>query len=351
MLKKLLIISFCFVVGVVFSTLSFSQDDPAATDPAAVEDTTTDKAAGDTGTEGGTATGPEAKTYYNGENTYVNSSVQFKLQAKDNIALDKIFYRVDNNEIQEYQNPFTIANEGIHNVSYYGVDKIGNQEEAKVYQIVVDTTAPDVAITANTPVVKANGKIFISKNFNFAINSVDRLSGVNKVEYSLNGETKEYVAPFSIASEGEVELKVKAIDNVNNATENYVIRLVDPNGNEEVLTGATNKFAVDNASPTVQITPSEALKKSANDKNIASIGVKYAVAATDNDSGIASIQIRIDGQGDFVTYINEIRFKTNGEHTIEAKALDRVGNVSDVQTLAVFVDVVAPESRLETIPE
>ncbi|MBN1534667.1 MAG: hypothetical protein JXA20_18500 [Spirochaetes bacterium] len=350
MYKRLSIIVFCIVVGIAFSTISYSQDDPATTETKEIESTDTGTA--DTGTtEPGTVVSPDAKVYYLSGNIFANAKVQFKLQAKDNLLLDKIMYRIDSGDYQVYQNPFLIETEGNHLISYYGVDKIGNMEEAKLFRVIIDTTAPDVTVTNNSQVISANGKYYISKNFTFTIEAYDALSGVNKVEYTLNGEAKEYTAPFSIASDGEIEMKVSAVDNVNNSNDQYSFIIRDDKGKVSTLREGIAKFAVDNTPPAVQITPSEVLNKTADDKNIASTNVKYGVSATDADSGVASIQVRIDNVGDFAPYFNEIKFKTNGEHSIEAKAIDRVGNVSEVTSLSVFVDTIAPESKLDTIPE
>jgi len=349
MSKKLSIIVFCFIIGIFFSAISYSQNDPATTDDKGVKATD----AGEKGTakEGTTVVAPDAKVFMLNGNLFVNNKVQYKLQSKDNFLLDKIMYRIDGGEYLVYANPFTIDTEGNHTIGYYGVDKIGNQEENKLFLVIVDTTAPEITVTSNNPVISANGKYYISKNYNFSIEAYDALSGVNKIDYTLNGDAKEYASPFSIASEGEIELKVSAVDNVNNKADQYVINIVDAKGKTETLRDATAKLAVDNTAPVVQITPSEELKKAENDKNIASDNVKYSVGATDADSGVASVQVRVDGMGDFTPYMNQIKFKSNGEHMIEAKAIDRVGNVSEVKSLSVFVDIVPPESKINTIPE
>lgn len=346
MSKKLSIIVFCFIVGIFFSALSYSQEDPATT---ADKDTTVTDKSGDTKQE--TVVSPDAKVYLLNGNIFVNNKVQYKLQAKDNVLLDKIMYRIDGGEYQVYSAPFAIEAEGQHVISYYGVDKIGNQEADKLFRIIVDNTAPDINVISNTPIISANGKYYISKNYNFSIESYDALSGVNKVDYSVNGEAKEYVNPFSIAAEGEVELKVSSVDNVNNKAEQFALSVLTDKGKAETIRGALTKLAVDNAAPVVTITPSEELKKAENDKNIAANTVKYDVTATDADSGIAAILVRVDNTGDFAPYINQIKFKTNGEHFIEAKAIDRVGNVSELKSLSVFVDVIAPESQINTMPE
>jgi hypothetical protein len=292
-----------------------------------------------------------AKVYYDGKNTFVNSSVQFRLSSKDNVALDKIEYRINNSGTKVYDKPFIINAEGKNVISFYGVDKIGNKEDVKIYTVIVDNSTPDVIVKTDKPVAKANDKLYVSKIFNFSIESKDALSGLNKVDFSINEETKEYVTPFNIVADGEVILKVKAVDNVNNPTDQFTLKYVDANGKEELIKAGNAKIYVDNSAPSVNIVPDKDLKIGEYSKKLAAPDAKYAITATDDGSGIDGILVRVDGEGDFLPYFNEIKFKNNGEHTIEAKAIDKVGNISTVSTLSVFVDTVAPDTKVDTIPE
>ncbi|MGL4369637.1 MAG: OmpL47-type beta-barrel domain-containing protein, partial [Spirochaetota bacterium] len=69
------------------------------------------------------------------------------------------------------------------------------------------------------------------------------------------------------------------------------------------------------------------------------------------ESGVKMIMVRADGKGDFVPYEKEVFFTTNGDHYIEAKAIDAVGNVSDTVILSVYVDVIPPKTSVETVAE
>lgn len=106
----------------------------------------------------------------------------------------------------------------------------------------------------------------------------------------------------------------------------------------------------DNVAPVVEIKSSKELIKKSG-KTVASSDIKYSITATDADSGIAQVLVRIDEKGDYIPYTKEIQFLTNGEHVIEAKAVDKVGNVSPVVVLTVFVDVIPPESMIEMVEE
>ena len=77
----------------------------------------------------------------------------------------------------------------------------------------------------------------------------------------------------------------------------------------------------------------------------------YTITANDEESGIKDVFYRIDGRGAFRKYESEIKLTSNGEHFIEAKAVDNVGNVSDIKILSVLVDIIPPRSTIETITD
>jgi hypothetical protein len=351
MMRRLMVLLLCLGVAILFTTLSFSQDEPAKADDKKAEDKA-DKGLKEAEKEGEAEkikVGPEAKVYSDGTSTFVNSQVQFKLTSKDNLFTDKIEYKINGGEVKAYESPFSIPDEGIHVITYYSIDKIGNKEDEKTYKVIVDNTPPVIMVTSNKPVQKINEKIYISKDFRLAITAKDEVSGLNKIEYSLNGKDySEYVVPFDIPEGGEIELKVKAIDNVNNLIEKFVFKIFDETGKPVELSEESVKMLADNVSPTVEIKADKEIKQIEN-KNYVLSDIKYTVNATDNESGIAAILYRLDGKGDFIPYSREIIFTTNGQHKIEAKAVDKVGNASNIATLSLFVDIIPPETMIETI--
>jgi hypothetical protein len=126
--------------------------------------------------------------------------------------------------------------------------------------------------------------------------------------------------------------------------------MVDETGKEVEFKDGSMKLLCDNTPPAVTIKPDKELMQKSG-KNLANIDVKYTVAATDNDSGVAGIFVRLDEKGDFVPYTKEIVFTSNGDHVIEAKAVDKVGNVSPVVVYSVIVDSIPPETKIEAVIE
>ena len=292
-----------------------------------------------------------AKVYFDGYVTYVNALVMFKLSSKDNAGLDdKIMYKIDKSEFAAYIGPFAVKEEGTHLITYYSIDKMGNKEVTnKILNFVTDNTSPSVVVTTNTPVIK--DKIYASDQLLFTVSAKDDLSGVGKIEYSTDGKSFiTYEKPFSVVTENPVDFKIRAIDNVDNASEKFVFKAYDESGQLKEFPVASLKIYIDKKPPVVTVTPDKNFEVK-DGKNIASTAFKYAINATDEDSGVAAVMVRVDGIGEFQPYKKEIEFAENGEHKIEAIAKDKVGNTSQPVILNIFVDNTPPVSEIKLITE
>lgn len=291
----------------------------------------------------------KAASFNDGVNTFVNSKVQFELFSRDNVATDRILYAINAGAEIVYTAPFAIYEEGRHSIAYYSIDKIGNKEEPKAFRVIVDNTAPVVNVSVTAPVVRSGNILYASRNFSFIIEAKDARSGVSSIQYSLDKTNYQpYITPFSIPVDGNITLSITAMDNVANFTERYSMTARDENGNEISLADGNVALFVDNRSPIVAISPDKELLDRAG-KKIATADYTYTISASDQESGVSSILVRLGGKGEFKPYTGALKFDTNGDHLIEARAIDKVGNVSTTAVLSVFVDIIAPETTIKTI--
>lgn len=267
---------------------------------------------------------------------YATSGVKFVLQARDNISeLDYIEYRLNSGEFRRYAAPFTLTEEGAHTITYRSVDRAGNREVDRIYSVVVDDRGPSVLLLPARAFVSQSGRSFSPAGNTFTLRASDEYAGVKELRYSVNSsELKPYNSgeTIQLTQSGSHLIQWQAADNLGNRTEGSLLVQVDADR------------------PTLEIKPTVALNR-VEDRQYARRNTGFRVEANDVGSGIQTILVRIDGSPEWQTYTDAIYFDTEREHSIEAKAIDSVGNESDARSLRFIVDDNPPTTELRTSVE
>jgi hypothetical protein len=278
--------------------------------------------------------GPDSGVMWTDKNgtIFANSKVRFVLQASDGISeVDFIEYQVDKSDFQKYTGKIQILEDGPHTITYRAVDKAGNREVDRVYNITIDNKAPQIMLLPARPFFIKEGRNYSSQGNSFTLRILDEYSGVKSSGYGINGsELKAYNDEvISLSSVGTQMINVNAEDNLRNKTiNNFVIE-------------------VDGEKPTVNITPTNKLIQIA-EKQYAKRRTGFNVTGDDKGSGIGQIMVRIDGSQEWQIYTETLYFKDEKSHTIEAKAIDNVGNESEVSKLTFVTDDNAPKTEIKT---
>lgn len=265
---------------------------------------------------------------------FVNSKAAFEISSTDDATkVDFIEYKINDSDYQKYNGPIYIPQEGVTSIAYRAVDRAGNREAAKVLILTVDNTPPVVEIKPIENIFVADETKIANAASTYTITALDKVSGVSKIFYAIDdSEKKEYDGqPIKLTKNGPVTIKATAIDTAGNES-NEVTYVIN----------------VDNLPPVVKIIESMPLLN-VDSKLYAKRGTTFSVKAQDPDSGISKVLVKIDGEPDFTSYADAIGFSTAGEHVIEAKAIDNVGNESAVVTFKVLVDVVPPSTIIKAI--
>jgi hypothetical protein len=270
-------------------------------------------------------------------NIYANSKVKFILEARDDLSdIEYIEYRMDDaKDFIKYKGPFTISQEGPHVIVYRSVDRAGNHEVDHVYNVTIDNTGPAVNILPAKPFVNLNGKLYTSPGNTFTVRTIDALAGIKSVQYGVNTSALQGYSKneaIQLTDSGSQLIQYKATDNLQNSTVGSML------------------VQVDAGKPTVEITPSQPLI-SVDDKLYARRNTGFDVNAQDLGSGVTMIMVRIDGSEEWQTYTDTIFFDTEKEHSIEAKAVDAVGNESEIVSSRFIVDDNPPTTELKTSVE
>lgn len=270
-------------------------------------------------------------------NIYANSKVRFILQAKDDLSdVEYIEYKLDDaRDHIKYKGPFTISEEGPHRITYRAVDRAGNREVDRLYNVTIDNTGPAISVLPGKPFVDVDGKLFSAPGNTFTIRAIDNLAGIKTVEYGVNtaalgayGQNQT----VQLTDGGSQLIQYRAADNLDNRTVGSLL------------------VEVDSSKPVVEVKPSQPLIKVDNTL-YARRNTGFKVGATDAGSGIQTILVRIDGAQEWQTYQDVVYFDTEKEHTIEARAIDLVGNESEIVKSSFIVDDNPPMTELKTSVE
>ncbi len=273
--------------------------------------------------------------YNDGRMNYATSATKFQLTAADSLSnIDYIEYRIDDSPFMRYNEPFSIDQEGPRRIVYRAVDKAGNREADNVFMVTIDNTPPTVTANLNGPSYPRDGVTYVSTSTKIELYAKDVYSGVKKIEYAINDG--DFVEGNSIVLDqpGRQRVRYRASDNLNNVSAEQQI--------------ATMLLDVDNTTPTVAIRTSRRPVEFEG-KKYALRDTIYTVEAVDEGAGIDKILVRIDGEGDFQPYTTPIQFSNEGPHSIEAKAIDRVGNESEIAKLDIITDDDPPTSSIKVV--
>ncbi|WP_142112460.1 OmpL47-type beta-barrel domain-containing protein [Rarobacter incanus] len=196
-----------------------------------------------------------------------------------------------------------------------------------------DTTKPTVQITSD-PQAATDG--VFRQQVTLTITAKDNVTtnaGYPKVTYKINGgATTDYSAPFKLTDDGTYTVLARATDKQGN-------------WREATWTGKIDTSLPDAEAPKVTIS-SDPSSPSANGKYETS--VKLTVTASDDKDPSPSIEVMRDG-GEWEAYTGPVTFTSEGEHSLQARATDSAGKVSDVKTWTGtirFPDATSPSATI-----
>ncbi|MCC5815106.1 MAG: hypothetical protein JJT78_10145 [Leptospira sp.] len=343
-------------IALVFASISLFSQETENLEEESVEPTATESATGEpreatepastvdrkTGTSSttsrsATVTTSEATPVGDSNEIFINSNTTFELRATDDSSMvDFIEYRVNNSDLIKYTNPISLSTEGISQITYRSVDKAGNIEAFKLLTVIVDNTPPTVSLLSEEPFYSTEGSSYTSKTNTFSFKAKDELSGVEKVEYAINDsefQTFSKDNPFRVEKDGTNLIRYTATDNAGNKSREASVAVI-----------------IDDKAPKVEILPATPLVD-IDGKIYSRKGNTFTVRATDAESGVRRIMVKMSDEKEFRPYVEPIVVNTGGEFTIEAKAIDNVGNESEVVSTSFYVDVNPPQSEIKKIKQ
>ncbi len=122
--------------------------------------------------------------------------------------MDKVEFQLDGGAWTTYVEPVVVTGDGPHTLNYRSADKAGNVEAATSLALKVDRDRP--LTTAD----------FQQTGNQVALAATDATSGVEKIEYCLDGGAwTTYTAAVAVTGVGDHELRYHAVDKAGNVEE------------------------------------------------------------------------------------------------------------------------------------
>ncbi len=255
-----------------------------------------------------------------GANGWYTSNVTGSLSASDpESGIANVYVQVDGGGWTVYTSPVTLT-DGTHVVDYYAVNIAGLSEASHSVSILVDTVSPATSISlSGTP--GANG--WYTSNVTVSLTATDATSGVATTSYRIDGGSwLAYTGPFALGTGSHV------VDYFS----------VDLAGLTEV--SPSQSIAIDTTPPST--TASVSGTAGANGWHTSNVIV--SLSASDAESGITNVYVRVDGEG-WTVYTGPVTL-TDGAHVLEYYAINNAGLTETSHSVAILVDTVPPTTAM-----
>ncbi len=238
--------------------------------------------------------------------------------------------QLKNDNQAEYTQPYFFEKEGLNTFfTQGGINNKTSKTNTKInisYPVIVDGSTPKTKMLFLNAISGSNNKsAYYGPGLEIQMVSTDKYVGVKQIYYSLNGESfKKYNSIFTIAQEGEYNLKYYAIDFVGNR--------------EEIKTVV---FRVDTKVPE---TKHRIVGEYIPELETLSERSKIELLPLDTASEIKYTKYQIDKSKPkfYAGKSIPVRYLSNGYHTIKYFSADKVGNIEDTVSYKFYVDKVPP---------
>jgi hypothetical protein len=246
---------------------------------------------------------------------------------------------IDEEEFVTCTSPFTFPDplsDGSHTFKVRAEDNSGHEDATPgLYRWSVDTVAPTVsiasAIDGNKKTISLGGGT-ASTSMTFTFSGSDTGAGLDKFECSIDGAT--FATCTSPAQ----------FDNLLSGVHTLDVRAVDIVGNQG-LSPASFRWNVD-------ATPADATINTATDGNNNSVtnggnssstSMTFTFSGSDIGVGVDRFECSIDGSS-FSACDTPLQFTSLslGAHTLEVRAVDKVGNAAETPTVFLWTVVTPP---------
>lgn len=248
--------------------------------------------------------------------TFVTSATPLALSSVDGgpvpVGVDVVEVRIDAGSWTPYVAAFQLTGEGRHTVRYRGIDRLGNVEAEGDASVVVDDSPPEVMVDIGTPRYVGPAR-YVTPWTPISLTATDLGAvavGLASLEYRLDGGPwNPVLGPLTLSGpDGPRTLEYRARDRLGNSATGSLILVLDA------------------TPPTTTISPGEGRHPE---------GTAFVLSASDAGCGLEETLYRVDG-GPWALYTVPLVLPA-GEHVVEYRSTDRLGNEEATRSIRVEI--------------
>jgi hypothetical protein len=277
----------------------------------------------------GSALSWKGPTYQNENTTFISTDSKLVISAEDNLAgTSKSFFKFDNQEPKEFSSELAFNRyEGPLKIQISSVDKVGNQEAWRDINFFVDNRAPETEASVQGASYRNGEVLYVHFGGQVSLVAKDQGSGIKVIEYQINNGN---ILPYTVAlpiSDKKMVLKFRATDWVGNQEPWRNIIIHQDSQPPKITLKENDKFI------------------SVSGKTYAKPGFSINLDVNDTESGIKSVLLSHDAKTYEPLTESKFVFDKPGEHTLNVRAVDQVGNMTEANPITVVIDNTNPVSE------
>lgn len=307
------------------------------------------------------ATAPESEATLlgrTGAHGWYTGDVTFWISSVDATSgVDATAFTIDGAGPQKFVGSVRVAGEGDHVLTFQATDVAGNLEDLRTVVFQIDTVAPASALAIGAPSVDEGRVTYIRSDTPLTLSATDATSGVDRIEYKLNGGAfVPYTGAFTVAGEdGEYRLEWRAVDFAGNVEDAQFFRLFldntapalalehpEPNG-----LYVNEQFIVETHPAHVMLDELDVTHDAITLDRLpfaTAIGdLRVEALTADASVGVAEVRFFVDGilratdASAPYEWLWETGFEVLGEHSLVVESEDRLGTVASTQIYVIVL--------------
>lgn len=164
----------------------------------------------------------EGRNYKSRDTVFVKPDTRIAISGSDQESgIKKVMYKVGEDSWTSYAQPVSVEKEGLHVLSFYGIDQVQNKEAEHHINIYVDRSAPEIyhhfsVQSIGSKTIRDEEYTIYPSNCRLYIAATDMACGTDNLRYRVNGGEWNTTIPLPQLEPGNHKVEIQAADYLGN---------------------------------------------------------------------------------------------------------------------------------------